>query len=50
MRFLVGETEFALESVLSLSIEWEGFKMHPEVVEIRRVFGSEPAVLKSANG
>lgn len=27
----------------------EGFKMHPEVVEIRRVSGSEPAVLKSAN-
>lgn len=50
MRFFVGEIEFALELVLSLLIEWEGFKMYFGVVEIRRVFGSESAVLKLVNG
>ena len=50
MRILVEETEFALESVLSLSIELKGLKMRPEVVQTWRVFVSEPTVLKSTSG
>ena len=49
MRFLVEETEFALESVWSLSMEWQGLKMRSEVSG-RWGLGSELAVLKSGSG
>jgi len=46
VRFLVEDTEFALESVWSLCIEWQGLKMGSEVVVVARVFGSEPALFE----